>query len=270
MAATPPTAIEQLLETVQRFGPMAPRIEPEHVYRSVGIRPDRKAHQRWLPEVADFIEQLPRLMRPRGLYRIDAVDELANRTLKLRSGTAYRGAIGQFLKHSEYVATFVVTIGSAVERLARRWMKGTNIMRGAIVDAVASEAVESIAYKLQDHLRQQGEIAGYDVTPRYSPGYCGMLITEQRKIFATLPAEQINVRLSESCLMSPIKSVSGLIGLAPAEKVGPARYPCEFCSHPDCMQRRAPFDERSCATKATFRWEAEPSVPARPADEADS
>jgi hypothetical protein len=41
--------------------------------------------------------------------------------------------------------------------------------------------------------------------------------------------------------MLPVKSVSGLVGIGPADKVSPGGYPCEHCDHPDCMQRRAAF-----------------------------
>jgi hypothetical protein len=67
-----------------------------------------------------------------------------------------------------------------------------------------------------------------------------MRVTQQVPLFASLPAERIGVRLTPSCLMRPIKSVSALIGIGPARLIGPADYPCRFCDHPDCMQRRAP------------------------------
>lgn len=252
---------ERGLETVKRFEPQHLNIDPAQVYRAVGIRPDRPAHQRWLAEVERCIQDLPRLTRPRGVFRVDRVTRLEGRSLELGSGARYRGAVGQFLAHAEYVATFVVTIGSAAERLARRWMKGTQIMRGAIVDAVASEAAENLADQLQHRVQSLAQPHGLDVTPRYSPGYCGMLITEQQQLFQTLPVRDVGVHLTPSCLMMPFKSVSGLIGLAPAEKVGPHRYPCEFCAHPDCMQRRAPFDAQNCATRVKFAWEREPTAP---------
>jgi len=102
--------------------------------------------------------------------------------------------------------------------------------------------VEAAAQLLSAEVRAWARERGLDATPPYSPGYCGMTVREQIPLFASLPTRQINVRVTPSCLMLPVKSVSGLIGLGPADLVSPGGYPCEACTHPDCMQRRAPIN----------------------------
>ena len=65
-------------------------------------------------------------------------------------------------------------------------------------------------------------------------------IEQQRNLFALLGdgSQQIGVQLTDSCLMIPNKSVSGI------------RYPteidfhtCQVCHREDCPGRIAPFDE---------------------------
>ncbi len=197
-------------------------------------------------------------MRPRAVYRVDRVRKLEQRRLELDSGAVYRGAVGQFLRHSEYVAVFVATIGSAMERLARRWIRGTRAMHGVIIDAIASETTEAAANLCEEQIREWAAERGLAITPRYSPGYCGMLVSQQRSVFASLPTRDIGVRLTPSCLMMPIKSLSGLLGIAPADKVGPNVYPCQLCDHPDCMQRRMPFEPNAVAE---VDWAGEESMP---------
>src|SRR5262245_33730301 len=51
---------------------------------------------------------------------------------------------------------------------------------------------------------------GLALTLPYSPGYCGMALTEQRALFAVLGGDRVGVRLSADCTMVPLKSVSGL------------------------------------------------------------
>jgi hypothetical protein len=220
------------------------RVQPDLEYgrKAVGLQPALPAHQRWLDLVDELAATLPRVMRPRVVYRIDRIRRLEARRLELDSDAVFNGAIGKFLAHAELIATFVITIGSGVERLARKWLRDGKIMGGTIADALASEAAEATANRAQEEIRAWALQRGYETTPRYSPGYCGMLVRQQRVVFASLPARAINVQLTPSCLMVPVKSVSGLIGLGPADKVHPQGYPCEFCDHPHCMQRRVAFN----------------------------
>ncbi len=227
---------------VLRFDRVAP--DREQICRLVHLRPGHGNHRRWFEMVDELLGTLPRLMRPRGLYRIDEVAALESRRLVLASGSVFDGAIGAFLEHSRLMATFVVTIGSAVERLSRGWLRAGKVLQGTIADAIASEAAAATEGCLRSEVQAWAGARGLDITPPYSPGYCGMHVRQQIPLFASLPAREINVRLTPSCLMVPVKSISGLIGIGPADKVSPQAYPCEACDHPNCMQRRAEFDER--------------------------
>jgi hypothetical protein len=216
------------------------RPDREQIHRLVHLQPGHDGHRRWVEIVDQMLADTAKLLRPRGIYRIDPVISLTRHRVTLKSGVAFHGSVGTFLAHSHLVATFVVTIGSALERLSRRWLKAGKPLHGLIADAIASEAAEATAAGLQDEIRTWARARGLDITPRYSPGYCGLSVQQQIPLFASLPASRINVRLTPSCLMLPLKSVSGLIGLGPADQVSPGGYPCETCDHPECSQRRAP------------------------------
>jgi len=215
--------------------------ELAEIYRLLAVDPARPDHRRWLQAVEDLLRRTPRLTRPRAVIRVDAVRELTPRKLVLASGATFSGPVAQFLSGVRLVATFIATIGSALERLGRCWLRRGEVVRGLVADAVASEVAEAAARRCQQIVREWALPQGLEVTPRYSPGYCGLSLDQQRSVFAGLPAQRINVRLTESSLMVPVKSVSGLIGIGPPGAVGPDRYPCSRCDCPDCNQRRAPF-----------------------------
>jgi hypothetical protein len=74
-----------------------------------------------------------------------------------------------------------------------------------------------------------------------SPGSLGEWpLSQQRPLFASLGdvAGAIGVRLSESLLMVPAKSVSGVC--FPTEE---SFESCQLCPREDCPGRRAPYDE---------------------------
>lgn len=256
--ATPPPAVrarEPVLLRVVHFDRVEP--EREQICRLVGLQPGRDGHQRWFELLDQMLAELPRLLRPRGLFRIDEVVALEPRRVVLASGAVFDGAVSAFLKHSTLMATFVVTIGSALERLSRGWLRAGKVMQGTIADAIASGCAEAGGDALGRDVRAWAQARSLDTTPPYSPGYCGMTVKQQVPLFASLPARQINVRITPSCLMLPVKSISGLIGIGPAEKVSPGGYPCEACDHPHCMQRRATFDRhRGVCTDWGADWPA--------------
>ncbi|MDR2914435.1 MAG: hypothetical protein LBV74_06355, partial [Tannerella sp.] len=74
------------------------------------------------------------------------------------------------------------------------------------------------------------------ITNRYSPGYCNWSLQEQQKLFHLLGDKPVNVTLSSSCLMQPIKSVSGIIGVG--RNVKEKAYGCTVCNNKDCIYRK--------------------------------
>ena len=138
------------------------------------------------------------------------------------------------LKRSERVAIFVCTAGEGIGQWSKRMMSG-DPLKGFIADilgsVVAEASIDIIHQKLCDEMGQ----AGLKVTNRYSPGYCGWHTSEQHKLFGLLPKDICGIRLTESALMLPIKSVSGIIGIGANVRFNP--YTCKLCELTQCVYR---------------------------------
>ena len=109
-------------------------------------------------------------------------------------------------------------------------------MRGYIIDAIASEYVEKSSAWLEDRVAEQAMLRRWKITNRHSPGYCDWPVSEQHKLFSLLPERFCGITLTESALMIPIKSLSGIIGLGPDVKRG--AFQCSICDLKDCFRRR--------------------------------
>jgi cobalamin-dependent methionine synthase I len=144
------------------------------------------------------------------------------------------------LKHvlgpCQEAAVFVATIGSDVDQLIQQTMQ-QQPHYGYILDATASLAAEIAAQYLYDHIDRTTEDE-QGLTMRYSPGYCDWPLIEQKKIFHFIPSEQIGVTLTDTACMSPRKSVSGVIGICPAETAQECGNACSVCQKTDCPFRR--------------------------------
>ena len=75
--------------------------------------------------------------------------------------------------------------------------------------------------------------SGLKISDSFSPGYCEWSVAEQQELFALLPENFCGVSLSESSLMWPIKSVSGMVAIgSDMEHKG---YQCYWCTDKDCI-----------------------------------
>jgi hypothetical protein len=139
------------------------------------------------------------------------------------------------LKKSESVAVFVCTAGKEIGSRSRDVMAGGDPLKGFILDTIGSMVVDAAADQMQLELEVSVNQSGQKITNRYNPGYCGWSVGEQHKLFGLLPDNFCGIRLTESALMDPVKSVSGIIGIG--EHVKYNKYTCSYCDMKDCAYR---------------------------------
>ena len=140
------------------------------------------------------------------------------------------------LKRSESVAFFLCTAGDKIGDLSRRLIHEKDFLKGYIYDVAGSEIVESAADLIQEKLMLKMQEEGMMITNRFSPGYCGWDVSEQHKLFRLLPDNFCGIRLTESALMVPIKSISGVVGIGRNVKFNP--YTCSLCDFQNCIYRK--------------------------------
>ena len=139
------------------------------------------------------------------------------------------------LRHSEQIAVFVCTAGFGIEQWSKRMMADNEPLKGFIANVLGSVVVEAAIDDIQQKLSYEMESEGLKITNRYSPGYCGWPTEEQHRLFSLLPKDNCGIRLTDSALMQPIKSVSGFIGIGANVRFNP--YTCQLCDASFCVYR---------------------------------
>lgn len=226
-----PRIIELVDETVDRSEVL------RYLGYPAGVSPNDRIESlldRWIAEA------LPRAA-PRAIYVVLPVEQKDRKRLKVRNNsgvTEFYGAIGEFLGSSIGVAVFIATAGPDVERLASKMLRKKDELAAMVISAVGAERAEAAEVAVIDQLREEVRPTGLAPTMPYSPGYCGMALTEQTKLFALFGSKNVGVTLTSECMMQPVKSVSGLIGLGPAEDIEAFGSPCDRCELPNCNMRR--------------------------------
>lgn len=196
-----------------------------------------KAETRLLPEIFErALSSGQAVLQPRGAYCIYRIDQCEPACLFL-GGASLAGQVATYLKSAERVVVFVVTVGHRITELSRQASARGDTPTCWALDALGSWAAEAAVEALM--LRLTRDLAPAEtLSPRYSPGYCGMRLTEQEALFQLVPADSIGVTLLPSMLMQPLKSVSGLVGIGARDHSEPARVPCENCDAEHCTMRR--------------------------------
>jgi hypothetical protein len=215
------------------------RIEPDPVdiLRLLGDQQDSfDANTAGLVE--QYIAESLKTSLPEGVYILtEALESKSAGELRIPGKSFDTGKIIQkMLRHSEHYAFFLSTAGPGPEMLARTLMNQGSYLEGYIVDLAASAIVDLAADQIQEQVREHARSMGLQITNRYSPGYCSWDVKEQQKLFSLFPDGCCSISLSESSLMDPIKSISGIIGLGAG--VHYQEYICEICPMKDCLFRR--------------------------------
>ena len=140
------------------------------------------------------------------------------------------------LRGSEAYALFVCTAGMEYEAFQQRLKTEDDMVRVFIADALGSVIAEKCADQMELTLQESIDKLGWHHTNRFSPGYCGWHVSEQQKLFPLFDGHTCGITLTDSSLMVPIKSVSGIIGLG--REVRRLDYTCGLCDFKQCYKRR--------------------------------
>jgi hypothetical protein len=214
------------------------KVNPQDIIRLLGE--EEGSVDAYSQEVVNrCIGECEKIMNPaagyvlRGALEADSTEEIAIEGIRFQAGKI----VHKMLKHSETYAFFLVTVGQEPEMLAKDLLDKGDILEGFITDLVASALVDSLAAQVHEVLAALASRRGMKVTNRYSPGYCSWDVAEQQKLFKLFPANTCGISLSESSLMNPVKSISGIIGMGPEVKFN--EYTCEICPMKTCHFRKA-------------------------------
>ena len=195
------------------------------VYEQMGYhdaQPDKATQQ----ETATILKEVSQWLRPRFSYFV------VNKQPDFKMGNI----ILRQLRGSEAFALFICTSGLEFETYQQRLKEQGDMVRVFIADALGSVIAEKCADQMEKALQESIDKLGWMHTNRFSPGYCGWHVSQQQLLFPLFQGHTCGVKLTDSSLMIPIKSVSGIIGLG--EKVRKLEYTCGLCDFKQCYKRK--------------------------------
>lgn len=188
--------------------------------------------------VKEYADNICHLIEPSYSYCIRDVSAVRGSRVFIEGSVTFRSnIIARLLEQCPKVAVFVLTIGGRLGDVVRKLSEDGLMVQAAVLDAIGSDAAETLAHVVQDIIAQEVEAEGLGISQRFSPGYCDWRVSQQKMVFRAMGGKTAGVRLTDGCLMIPQKSISGIIGIGPADKVE-TYNPCLTCDKSDCKGRR--------------------------------
>ena len=142
------------------------------------------------------------------------------------------------LKGCQEAFLVAFTLGPGVDTLIERY-ELVEMPLVPVLQACAAVYTEEQADKSQKDLEEYAKERGLYLRPRYSPGYGDFALSNQQFLFDALQvSKKIGITLTETYLMLPMKSITGVVGLSPDPSLCHVGR-CMNCSAKNCPFRKS-------------------------------
>lgn len=193
-----------------------------------------------LLSVEECLKKAKRLAAPKFIFTEKKVATFLPNGIELEGGVVLSGrSIPSYMKGAHSVCIFLVTIGRRLEDTASLLMNEGDHLNGYLIDRIASFAVESLAEKFEQGVREYRKNKDESVSMRLSPGYCDWPIEEQFTLAKILDFSKAGVSLTETIMMIPKKSISAMVAIGHKGLFKEKISQCSICDkNESCDYRR--------------------------------
>ncbi len=186
--------------------------------------------------VEELIEMAQSIAKPKAVYKVSYVNDRDGDTMTI-DGVKFTSRVLRInLDQVERVFPYIATCGTEFEEIA---VPSNDVMKSFCFEEIKIMVVRLAVNYLSNHLTEHYALGKMS---RMSPG-SGSLeswpIAQQKELFSLFGdvEELIGVKLTDSCVMFPLKSVSGIY--FPTEIKFES---CQLCLREKCIGRRVSYD----------------------------
>lgn len=191
-------------------------------------------------KIVTFNDNVIPSLKPKISYKTYRIAATNGQSVILENSAVFSSPkLAKTMRASREVVCFLATAGPELDAEISRITAQGRVSSAYVLDVMGSILVERVVNGFQEEARKKLRIKGKEVTLRFSPGYCDWPLTQQKELFGLLDAQDLGVKLSRSCLMTPRKSISGVFGIYSLDEASEQYIPCRECGRKDCTSRRA-------------------------------
>lgn len=201
---------------LERFVPDRPKLRVDPLLRFQRYR-DLSQVSPVIRDIAvDMVRVAEELAAPEVAFVVRPLDRVGPDSVTLLDGPTFTGrCFGNHLSAATDAVCFVLTLGPAVDDRVAELAAGDDLLEALFLETAGWLAIEDAVRKFRGHMNARVRPKGRRLSPRLGPGYVDWSLTEQTALFSVFEGAALAVALSEYCVMTPKKSLSGLFGLIP-------------------------------------------------------
>ena len=206
-------------------------ISLNEVCRRLHMSPDSS-----MGEIQPLIDLAASLIEPRAIYDVRYIEEKLEEAVIIDGMRLKSRVLRKNLEQVERIFPFVITLGP---ELGDKQAQSTDLLDNFYLDTIGNVALNAARKKLKRHLKSQFALEKISsMAPGSLPDWP---IEEQVPLFKLLGDVDaaIGVKLTDSLLMLPAKSISGLY--FPTEV---SFFSCQLCPRERCESRKAQFSPK--------------------------
>jgi hypothetical protein len=166
-------------------------------------------------EIERFIQDALSLIHLKGSGLRMPVQEIKGARIILAGDVTFESnQLAALLRNCREIVLMGATAGNDIMKAIEEDAAGRNVTRGIVFDATASETVDAsldwiMGYFNRTLLRDNRQL----LKKRYSAGYGDLLLETQKTIHRLLQLDRIGIRITDSCMLIPEKSVTAITGI---------------------------------------------------------
>lgn len=227
MRSDAPEAMIDELRCDERGGVMrlpGVTIRPDQILRIHGYR-DLTKTRPLIRETAEAIaKRAENLIVPEVYYRRLDVVSMDGADLVLEGDIALQSeAFARFLPGAKQVVIAISTMGRALDLDTASHSERGDLLEALFLETCGWLGINTVTARFTGLLHRWARQEGCDVTSRLGPGYGykvnGRVVywamEQQRQLFAAFDESELPVKLTDSCVMLPKMSRSGMFGIIP-------------------------------------------------------
>jgi hypothetical protein len=184
-------------------------------------------------QLENLISSAQEIARPKAMYKVAYIESRSDDTVTIDNKIFTSRILRVNLEKKERVFVYLATCGEELDQWSSQF---DDLLKQFWADLIKQTALFSIKQILQKHIESQfrpGQMS------YMSPGSLeDWPLAQQNPLFQLFDGapSSIGLRLTDSCLMIPTKSVSGIF--FSTEETFES---CQLCTRPKCQNRKAAY-----------------------------
>ncbi len=209
-------------------------LDVEALSRNLRLRPGSDH----VKELAELVDKVQERARPKALYKESFIDARDGETLTIDGVTFTSRVLRKNLDKVERVFPYIATCGTEADDVP---VSPDDFLAVFWLDTIKAALLSVSVRHLSGYLARKYRLEKTSVMSPGSGDVDVWPIEQQREFFSLFGdvKSAIGVRLTDSFLMIPNKSVSGIRYQSEADF-----QTCELCHREICSRRRAPFNKK--------------------------